>query len=115
MIVLNDSQLVEKELKQANNIIKEIAAENEYITPISPADHVLFEGMFDKEDQHTYGNSWIYVTQGTYGIGPNKTTGATGAKAKKGVGKAKGATKGPRAPNDQGDIEINLDGQGNII
>ncbi len=57
----------------------------------------------------------LEIINGYYGIGPNKTTGATGAKAKKGVGKAKGATKGPRAPNDQGDIEINLDGQGNII
>lgn len=58
-----------KDLKKANNIIEEIAKKYKEITPVTPKDMPLFEKFFKKEP-HTYGNSWTYVTQGMYGIGP---------------------------------------------
>ncbi len=61
-----------KKLEKVNSIIKNIADENQFITPITLADYPLFESFFDLETKHTYGNSWIYVTQGTFGIGPEK-------------------------------------------
>jgi hypothetical protein len=65
-------QQLEKKLEKANSIIKEIVQNERYITPITPSDHALFDDFFDREKEHTYGNSWIYVTQGTFGIGPEK-------------------------------------------
>jgi hypothetical protein len=59
-----------KDLTKANKLIQEISAQNPHITPITPADYPLFQSFFDKEP-HTYGNSWTYVTQGLYGIGPH--------------------------------------------
>jgi hypothetical protein len=58
-------------IDQANKIIEKIATENKYITPITLQDIELFEKFFIG-GKHTYGNSWSYVTQGVYGIGPNK-------------------------------------------
>lgn len=65
-------QQYDKKLEKVNSIIQKIAAETKNITPMLPADYALFDEFFDKEERHTYGNSWIYVTQGTYGIGPEK-------------------------------------------
>jgi len=59
-----------KKLAKANSLIKEIAAKDKRITPITLEDYPLFQKFFSKEP-HTYGNSWTYVTQGMYGIGPN--------------------------------------------
>lgn len=67
-----DLQLIEKKLAKANAIIKKIAENNQYITPIVPADYKLFRTFFNKAARHTYGNSWIYVTQSAFGIGPEK-------------------------------------------
>jgi len=58
-------------LQRANEIISNIATTEKYITPVTPDDHQLFEDFFAKEERHTYGNSWIYVTQGVCGIGPH--------------------------------------------
>jgi len=58
-----------RNLKKANALIGDIARENKFITPITPKDFPLFQKFFAKEP-HTYGNSWTYVTQGMYGIGP---------------------------------------------
>ncbi|MBN1684284.1 MAG: hypothetical protein JW855_02455 [Gammaproteobacteria bacterium] len=58
-------------LKKANRVLEEIAKTIPHITPVTPADRALFEDFFNREARHTYGNSWIYVTQGVYGIGPN--------------------------------------------
>lgn len=58
-------------LQRANEIISNIAANEKYITPVTLEDQQLFEDFFAKEERHTYGNSWIYVTQGVFGIGPN--------------------------------------------
>ncbi len=57
-------------LKQANKLIEQIASDNEHITPVTLNDFELFQRFFEKEP-HTYGNSWTYVTQGVYGIGPD--------------------------------------------
>ena len=57
------------DLKKANQLIADIARKNKYITPVTKKDYDLFQSFFDKEP-HTYGNSWTYVTQGVYGIGP---------------------------------------------
>lgn len=57
-------------LTKANKLIEQIAASNEFITPVTLDDFELFQSFFDKEP-HSYGNSWTYVTQGVYGIGPN--------------------------------------------
>jgi hypothetical protein len=56
---------------QANRLIEEIAATNKNITPISQTDYPLFQQFFSCQN-HTYGNSWSYITQGMYGIGRNK-------------------------------------------
>ncbi len=58
-----------KDLKTANRLIEKIAKEYKEITPITLKDISLFEKFFEKEP-HTYGNSWTYITQGMYGIGP---------------------------------------------
>jgi hypothetical protein len=60
-----------KDLRNANTVIASISSEFPDITPITEADYPLFQSFFDKEE-HTYGNSWTYITQGMYGIGPNK-------------------------------------------
>jgi hypothetical protein len=60
-----------RDLIGANRIISEISDSNPLITPITPDDYQLFRKFFDAEN-HTYGNSWTYITQGMYGIGPNK-------------------------------------------
>jgi hypothetical protein len=57
-------------LKKANLLIKEIASENSFFSPITLSDLPLFNKFFKKEP-HTYGNSWTYVTQGMYGLGAN--------------------------------------------
>lgn len=59
-----------KNLTVANQLIQQIAAEDQRITPITPDDFNLFQHFFTQEP-HTYGNSWTYVTQGLYGIGKN--------------------------------------------
>lgn len=59
-----------KDLTKANELIKKIAEKNSHITPITPTDFDLFQEFFEKE-RHTYGNSWTYITQGMYGIGPH--------------------------------------------
>jgi len=58
-----------RDLKKANQLISEIARENKYISPVSLKDFDLFQRFF-KREPHTYGNSWTYVVQGKYGIGP---------------------------------------------
>ncbi|MHA1492049.1 MAG: hypothetical protein ACTSRI_20655 [Promethearchaeota archaeon] len=68
----DDIMQYDKKLEKVNGIMQKIAQDNEYITPIVPSDYGLFEAFFDKEERHTYGNSWLYVTQGAYGIGPEK-------------------------------------------
>lgn len=68
--MFNSLQEYRKKLEKVNAIIKQIAEKNEYITPILSSDYTLFEEYFNQEKQHTYGNSWLYVTQGTCGIGP---------------------------------------------
>ncbi len=59
------------DLKTANEIIEKIAQKSEKISPITKDDFELFKKFFNKE-KHTYGNSWSYITQGMYGIGPEK-------------------------------------------
>jgi hypothetical protein len=57
-------------LKAANRIIEQIAKNNKYISPISIDDYDLFRSFFDKQ-AHSYGNSWVYITQRMYGVGLN--------------------------------------------
>jgi len=57
------------DLTKANQVMSEIAEKNRYISEITLKDYELFEQYFKNESTHTYGNSWLYVTQGTYGIG----------------------------------------------
>lgn len=57
-------------LEQANKFINAISQKIKEITPISFDDFALFQSYFEKEP-HTYGNSWTYITQGMYGLGPN--------------------------------------------
>lgn len=66
----DDIKQHEKKLKHVNNIIRDIALKNPNITPITTKDYELFEEFFAKEEKHTYGNSWIYITQGAFGVGP---------------------------------------------
>ncbi|MGD9152757.1 MAG: hypothetical protein PVG30_03750 [Gammaproteobacteria bacterium] len=66
----DDLKQYKKKLEHVNNIIRDIASKNPNITPITAKDYALFEDFFAKEEKHTYGNSWIYITQGTFGIGP---------------------------------------------
>ncbi len=56
-----------KDLAKANKLIADIAAKDKRITPITPKDEKLF-AEFLKKEPHTYGNSWIYVTQGDYTV-----------------------------------------------
>ncbi len=58
-----------KNLARANKLLREIAKKDKKITPVTPKDEELFLKFF-KTEPHTYGNSWIYVTQGMFGIGP---------------------------------------------
>ena len=58
-----------KNLSAANKLMIKIAETNKHLTPVTPDDLPLFQKFFQKEP-HTYGNSWTYVTQGVYGIGP---------------------------------------------
>lgn len=60
-----------RDLTRANELIATISKENPHITPIESGDFDLFQSFFAKEP-HTYGNSWTYITQGMYGVGPNK-------------------------------------------
>ncbi len=60
-----------RDLTRANELMAAIAAKEPRITAITPADFDLFQSFFEKEP-HTYGNSWTYITQGMYGIGPHK-------------------------------------------
>lgn len=69
MLKSYDLKQYKKQLEHVNNIIHNIASKRQNITPIVSADHALFEEFFAKEERHTYGNSWLYVTQGTFGIG----------------------------------------------
>ncbi|MBN2689175.1 MAG: hypothetical protein JXR42_01005 [Gammaproteobacteria bacterium] len=71
-VMVIDESLVtyKKKLQKANDLIERIAADYPEITPITKQDVSLFQDFFAKEARHTYGNSWIYVTQGTFGIGP---------------------------------------------
>lgn len=54
----------------ANTLLKKISSIYPLITPVVLNDLSLFQQFFQKEP-HSYGNSWTYVTQGVYGIGPN--------------------------------------------
>jgi hypothetical protein len=65
----DDLKQYKKKLEHVNNIIRDISSKNPNITPITAKDCALFEDFFAKEEKHTYGNSWIYITQGTFGIG----------------------------------------------
>lgn len=58
-----------KDLTIANGLIEKLAKQNKYISAITLDDFELFQKFFQKE-KHTYGNSWTYITQGMYGIGP---------------------------------------------
>lgn len=58
-----------KNLAKVNKLIEDIAKKDKRITPVTLKDLPLFQKFFKKEP-HTYGNSWTYVTQGMYGIGP---------------------------------------------
>lgn len=69
--LISVSETLSAKLKKSNEIIAAIADSEKCITPVVPEDYRLFEAFFAKEDRHTYGNSWIYVTQSTYGIGPH--------------------------------------------
>lgn len=60
-----------RDLARANDLISRIAQQYTTITPITPEDFELFQSFFSKEP-HSYGNSWTYITQGMYGIGPHK-------------------------------------------
>ncbi len=60
-----------KNLAKANKLIEEIARKHKEITPLTPKDYPLFEKFFKKE-RHTYGNSWTYIAQCNFGIGPFK-------------------------------------------
>ncbi len=60
-----------RDLARANDLISRIAQQYTTITPITSEDFELFQSFFTKES-HSYGNSWTYITQGMYGIGPNK-------------------------------------------
>ncbi len=59
-----------RDLKQANQLIADIAKKYKEITPLATKDIPIFKKFFVNEP-HTYGNSWTYITQGKYGIGPN--------------------------------------------
>lgn len=59
------------DLKKANSLLKELALKNKCISPVTLADIDLFNKFFKEEKEHTYGNTWTYVTQGMYGLGPN--------------------------------------------
>lgn len=60
-----------RDLSTANDLISRVAKDYPAISPLAPEDYPLFQKFFAKEP-HTYGNSWTYITQGMYGIGPNK-------------------------------------------
>lgn len=59
------------DLSRANELMAALAQQDDRFSPISISDLDLFEKFFPLEE-HTYGSSWTYVTQGMYGIGPNK-------------------------------------------
>lgn len=58
-----------KNLVKANKLIEEIAKKDKRITPVTPKDLPLFQKFFKKE-LHTYGNSWTYIAQCNFGVGP---------------------------------------------
>lgn len=58
-----------QDLTKANKLLKDISKKDRKISAVTPKDLPLFQKFFKKEP-HTYGNSWTYVTQGKYGIGP---------------------------------------------
>lgn len=61
-----------EKLAKANELLAQIAKRHPHVTPVSLDDFELFQSFFAKEKQHTYGNTWTYVTQGVYGVGPHK-------------------------------------------
>jgi len=60
---------MKKDLTTVNKMMSVISKKDKRFTPITKKDYTLFNSYFKKE-KHTYGNSWTYVTQGVYGIGP---------------------------------------------
>ncbi len=56
-------------LDKANTLFSTICAGNPHITPITPDDGPLFMTFFQNEPI-SYGNSWPYIVQGMYGLGP---------------------------------------------
>lgn len=60
---------MKKNLSHANRIMHDLCKKDKRFTPITNKDYDLFNSYFQKE-KHTYGNSWTYITQGVYGIGP---------------------------------------------
>jgi hypothetical protein len=59
------------EFVEANELMAKLAQQDNRFSPITPEDQKLYEAFFVNEDQHTYGNSWTYVTQSMFGIGPH--------------------------------------------
>lgn len=70
-VVIDSFEKLNIKLTKANEVIAKIAANEEYITPVSTEDRHLFEEFLAKEKRHTYGNSWVYISQGVCGIGSN--------------------------------------------
>jgi len=58
-----------KDVTRANHIMNDLCTKNKLFSPITKKDFDLFNSFFKKE-KNTYGNSWTYVTQGMYGVGP---------------------------------------------
>lgn len=58
------------QFETANNLFAKISEENPHITPITPEDRHIFIDFF-KNEKYSYGNSWPYIVQGMYGIGPH--------------------------------------------
>lgn len=57
-----------KDLSKANAFITELSKKYPHISPITQEDQHIYDKFFDKSE-HTYGNSWLYIIQGMYGIG----------------------------------------------
>lgn len=54
---------------KTNELMSEISDKNEFISPITQNDFDLFQSFFQNEPS-TYGNSWTYILQGMYNLGP---------------------------------------------
>lgn len=61
---------ISKDLILPNKYLKNIASQNQNISPIQISDLDLFMDFFTK-DPISYGNTWSYIVQSTYGLGEN--------------------------------------------